>query len=51
MSWIVPRMLEAWVQATRRVLGERRGVSDDGVSLGLLSLLVEEGCHHLMVRF
>ena len=49
MSWIVPRMLLAWVQDTNRVLGESKGRRFSGVRRGLV--LVWGGAHHFMVRF
>lgn len=44
-SWIVPRMLDAWVQVTRRVRGVSRGVRSEARSLGSCR---EDGSHHLM---
>lgn len=63
MSWIPPRMLEAWVQVTRAVLGVRRGRRVEGVrsrlflfllsslSFLLLVLWVVSGFHHFTVWF
>jgi hypothetical protein len=47
MSWMVPRMLEAWVHVTKAVLEDRRGLRESGVREGLLDLV---GFHHFMVR-
>lgn len=53
MSWMVPRMLLAWVQVTRRVLSESRAARPEARSLGLVlasgtSVL---GFHHLRTSF
>lgn len=48
MSWIVPRMLEAWVHVTKTVFSDRRSFRSVASSLGLILVL---GSHHLMVNF
>src|SRR5436309_492369 len=47
MSWMVPRMLEAWVHVTRAVLDDKRGLRDSVVSEGLFDFV---GLHHFMVK-
>lgn len=48
-SWIVPRILLAWVRVTRRVLSLSSGFKFSGVSLGFVD--DGDGVHHLMLRF
>lgn len=48
ISWIVPRMLLAWVQVTSFVFSERSSFKSWASSLGFSLVL---GFHHLMVKF